>query len=167
MRKLAILASTVVLAALPALAADKPCSAADASNAEKAMDRVNTWAQMHKAYADFHHCDAKQSVNEAYTDALLRLVVEWKNVDAFAGAMQKDAGFKDFVQVHLTSPSAKDDRDMIYSRAKASCPKGQEAFCTELGAMVKPAAPKLEPLLTPIEPIPSTAAAPAAAPAKK
>src|ERR1700694_3561634 len=48
-------------------AADKPCSAADAATAEKAIDRVVGWAQLQKAYQDYKHCD-KESVGEAYTD---------------------------------------------------------------------------------------------------
>ena len=128
-----------------ALAADKPCSAADSATAEKAIDRVVSWSQLQKAYLDYRHCD-KGNVGEVYTDALLRLAVEWKNVDAFANAM-KDAGFKDFVAAHLRSPAAKDDREAIYSRTKSNCPKGMDAFCAELAQVVREEkAPPLEPM---------------------
>jgi hypothetical protein len=121
-------------------AADKPCSPADAAVAEKAIDRVVTWGNLHKAYQDYKHCD-KGAVAEGYTEALLRLTVEWKNVNAFADAVNKDAGFKDFVRTHLQSPAAKDDADSVYSRTRNQCPKGLDGFCTELGGMVKAAAP--------------------------
>jgi hypothetical protein len=142
-------------------AADKPCSAADAATAEKAIDRVVSWAQLNKAYMDYKHCD-KDSVGEVYTDALLRLAVEWKNVEAFAAAM-KDAGFKEFVHAHLTSPAAKDDREDIYSRTKSNCPKGMDAFCAELGQVVHEERAKSLDLMKPMELMkPLEAAKPAA-----
>ena len=130
-------------------AADKPCSAADAAAAEKAIDRVVGWAQLHKAYADYKHCD-KGSVGEGYTDAILRLAVEWKNIDAFAAAM-KDAGFKEFVHAHLQSPAAKDDREAVYSRTKSNCPKGMDAFCAELAQVVHEERAKPLELMKPME----------------
>ena len=120
-----------------AQAADKPCTPADKAKAEKNIDNVVAWAQMYKAYVDFAHCDTAE-VADLYTDALLRLIVEWKNVDAFGAAMQKDAQFKEFVYAHLRSPAAKDDRSAIYSRCSQGCPKGMDAFCAELGAVVNP-----------------------------
>lgn len=134
-----------------AQAADKPCSAAEAASAEKTIDRVVTWGQLHKAYLDYRHCD-KDNVGEVYTDALLRLTVEWKNVNAMADAMGKDAGFKEFVRAHLQSPAAKDDRDSVYSRTKNQCPKGLDTFCTELGSVVRAsAAAPSDPGMQPIE----------------
>ena len=122
-------------------AADKPCTPADKAKADKGIDNVITWAQMHKAYLDFGHCDTGE-IADLYTDALLRLIVDWKNVDAFSAVMQRDAKFKEFVYEHLKSPAAKDDRSAIYSRCSQGCPKGHEAFCTELGAVVNPPKPQ-------------------------
>ena len=127
------------LAASPAVAQQKPCSKADAAAAEKAVDRVTTWPALRKAWQDYHHCDTA-AVGELFTDALLRLTVEWKNVDAFAADVQKDAQYKQFVVEHLKSPAAKDDRDAVYSRVKASCPPKLDSFCAELADVVKPEA---------------------------
>ena len=124
-------------AAMPALA-QKACSKADAANAEKAIDRVVNWQGLHRAYQDYGHCDT-EAVNDVFTDALLRLMVEWKNVDAVASAMAKDAGYKKWVHARLQSPAAKDDRDSVYSRTRKDCPGSQAAFCAELGDVVKSA----------------------------
>lgn len=130
--------SLALLAAVAsAQAADKPCTPADKAKADKGIDSVVNWAQMQKAYADFAHCDTGE-IADLYTDALLRLIVEWKNVDAFSAAIQKDPQFKEFIYAHLKSPAAKDDRSAIYSRTSQGCPKGLEAFCAELGAVVNP-----------------------------
>lgn len=125
----------IALAMPAAVLAQGACSKADAAKAEKAIERVANWPQMTKAWQDFNRCDAG-SVDEMYTETLIRLIVDWKNVDAFEAAM-KDAGFKAFVHKHLKSPAAKDDLDSVYSRAKASCPAKNEAFCAELAEFAK------------------------------
>jgi hypothetical protein len=130
-----------ILAALllsgPALTADKPCTKADAANAQKSLDRASNWPQMHKAWQEFRHCDADATADQ-FTDALMRLIIDWKNVDAFAAATEKDAQFKEFVHAHLRSPAAKDDLEDVYARAKTKCPKGLDAFCTELADASRP-----------------------------
>jgi len=120
----------------PALAADKPCTKADAANAQKALDRASSWPQMQKAWQDYRHCDGDATA-EQFTDALMRLIIDWKNVDVFAGAM-KDEQFKSFVHTHLQSPAAKDDLQDVYARAKSRCPAGQDGFCAELAEAAKP-----------------------------
>lgn len=122
-----------------ACAADKPCTKADAANAEKAIERSNNWNQLYKSWQDYRHCDTG-AVADGFTDSLMRLMVEWKGVDALAAAMQKDPEFKEWVHARLKSPAAKDDQPTVYSRAKASCPAGMDTFCAELADAVKPAA---------------------------
>jgi hypothetical protein len=133
-RRLA-LAGVLLAAAIAVPAQDKACSKADAAAAEKSVDMVVSWPQLHKAWRDYRHCDSGQA-GENFTDAVLRLAVEWKNVDALGEAM-KDAQFKAFVVKHLKSPAAQADHDAIYSRAKASCPATQAQLCSELAEIVK------------------------------
>ena len=111
---LCVLASPFAFAQAP----KKPCTKAEAAAAEKAIERVVNWPLLQKAVRDFGHCDAGP-IDEAYTDALLRLAVAWKDVDAFASAF-KDAEFKQFVVRHLQSPEAKDDLESVYSRSTGS-----------------------------------------------
>ena len=135
MKILRIVACCALAAALP-VQAQKACSKAEAANAEKAIDRVVNWSGLQKAYEDYRHCDT-DAVNDLFTDALLRLMVQWKNVDAVSSAVAKDGEYKNWIHKRLLSPAAKDDRESVYSRAKASCPDKQEAFCAELAAVVK------------------------------
>ncbi|MBC8023881.1 MAG: hypothetical protein H7Y14_12215 [Burkholderiales bacterium] len=132
MKKLALLAACIAVAG--AQAADKPCPPADAAKAEKAIDNVVAWPQLHKAWRDWRHCDTG-AVADVYTDAILRLMVEWKNVEALAEPL-KDAEYKAFIHKHLKSPAAKDDQSSIRSRASQSCPKGQDALCADIAAAV-------------------------------
>jgi hypothetical protein len=131
-----ILVCCAVVAAAPALA-QKACSKADSAAAEKAIDKVVNWSSLYKAYTDYRHCDT-DSVGDIFTDAILRLMVEWKHVDQIAGTVAKDGEYKAWLQKHLQSPAAKGDVEDVYSRARLSCPSTQKDFCTELAEMVKP-----------------------------
>jgi len=135
MKILKVLLCCATVAALPAHA-QKACSKADAAAAEKAIERVVSWQSLNKAYNDYRHCDSGP-VEESFTDAILRLMVEWKNVDALAASTTKDGDYKEWLHKHLLSPAAKDDRDSVYSRAKKDCPAKQDAFCAELADVVK------------------------------
>jgi hypothetical protein len=141
-------------AATTAAAADRPCTQGDAAAAGKAIDRVMNWQQLRKSWQDYGQCDSGGTA-DLYTDTILRLAVDWKDVDALASEMKGDRAYHDFVLAHLKSDAAKEDRDAVYSRAKKSCPAGQDAFCAEIAAAVKgPSAAKGEPDtldLTPIQ----------------
>ena len=136
-----VVACAVALGA-PAYA-QKVCSKADAMAAEKAIERVVNWQTLRKAYVDFKHCDTDK-VEDGFTDAMMRLMVGWKNVDAVAADYARDADYKAWITKHLMSDAAKVDREDVYALAKKSCPKGQDAFCTDLAETVRPV--KAEPL---------------------
>ena len=158
----------VFLFGMAAHAQDKPCTPAESAAAEKAVDRVVNWEQLYKAYLDYRHCD-KGTVEEVFTEALLRCIVEWKGIDGLAKPMEKDSGYRAFIVRHLASPQAKADADSVYSRAKMSCPKGLDGFCAQIADVVKPAtapAPELAPM-SPMSPGVPPKAPPAAAPPKK
>jgi hypothetical protein len=123
------LAALVACAAIGAAHAQKTCSPADMQKAQKAVDMVVSWQQLNKAWKDWRQCDTGE-VADTYTDALLRLLVEWKNVDALADSM-KDADYRAFVQAHLKT-AAKEDIASVRSRATQSCPKGQDAVCKQI-----------------------------------
>jgi len=138
MNKIRLALAVIALAAAGAHAQDKPCAPAQAAAAEKALDRVVNWDLMYKTWQDFGHCDSG-AAQDSFTDALMRLAVEWKNVDQFARRYQGDPKFKTFVDKHIYSPAAKEDAKSLYSRAKQSCPPKLDAFCAELAEVVKPA----------------------------
>src|SRR5262245_11286990 len=117
-------------AAAPAMA-QKDCGKSDAAAAEKAVDKVVNPRGLYKAFKDHGHCD-KPPVEDVFTDAVLRLLVEWKDADTLATDAQRDADYKQFLFKHVKSPAAKDDRESIYSRAKSNCPMTQAPFCAEV-----------------------------------
>ena len=143
MKKIASLSiACAAFVALPALA-QKDCGPA-----EKAVDKVVNYPGLYRAFKEFGHCD-KGPVEDVFTDAILRLMVEWKDVDTVAADVQRDADYKKFIHRHLQSPAAKEDRESIYSRAKSSCPMTQGPFCAEIIEVVKAPAKK-DDLLAPL-----------------
>ena len=155
-RYLALAIAVITLAAGSALA-QKTCSKADEAAAQKAIDRVSSWASLSSAWKSYKHCD-KGEVGDAYTEALLRLIIDWKNIEQLATAM-KDPDYDDFVITHLRSPSAKADADDVYARAKTKCPKELASWCSGIASAVDQAPPKpimMQPV-APAEPAPATA----------
>ena len=152
MKIAALVIACAAALALPAHA-QKECSKADMAAAEKAVERVVNYSGLNKAWKDYGHCDTGP-VEEVFTDAILRLMVEWKNVDTIAQDM-RDPNYKKFIHKHLSSPAAKDDRQSIFSRAKASCPVTQGQFCEELIEVVKAPPKGKDDLLAPLPTIPA------------
>lgn len=152
-----------------AAAAQKTCTKADEGNAPKAIDRITSWATLNSTWKAYRHCDTG-AVGEQFTEAILRLVIDWKNMDQLANAM-KDPDYSQFIVAHLKSKEAEADAPDVYSRAKANCPRGLDAFCKDIAAAVKEepspkaAAPTPMPDLMPS--ITSRPAAPPAAPPEK
>lgn len=130
------LVCVMLAGAVAAMAQDKPCTKSDQTAAEKAIDRVVTWGQLEKVYQDYRQCDSG-AVADLYTDALMRLLVEWKKPEMLALAVDKDPQYKAFVVSHIQSPAAKDDRESIYSRATGDCPGNLSAFCKDIAEAAK------------------------------
>jgi len=165
--KRTIVAVALLAAALGAAAQDKACAPADEKKAEQAIDRVVNWDLLYRAWQDYKHCD-KGSVDESFTEALMRLIVDWKQVDVFAKQVDGNRDYRDFVHKHINSPAAKGDVDAIYSRAKMNCPKGLDNFCKDIAMTAKPFAGMELTAPTPAAaPAATPAPAPAAAPPKK
>jgi len=167
MKKILALAMVSFAVALPAAAQDKSCSKADAAKAEKVVDNVTSFAQLHKAWQDWRHCDTG-TVSEVYTDAVFRLLVDWKGLDGLASSLNASADYKTWLLARVKSGS-KEDRAAIFSRAKTSCPRGQDGLCSDLIAAAsdetqKTAAPAAD--TSTLAPLPALAPAPAA-PSKK
>ena len=133
------LALAFLFSASIAFAQDKACTPAEASSAEKAIDRVVGWDQLYKVYREFKHCD-QGPVAESFTEALLRCLVEWKKVEGLANTMAQDKEYNAWVVRHVRSATP-EDRKSVYARAKMSCPKGLDEFCSGLADTSKPDAP--------------------------
>ena len=130
--------ATVLCFAAGGALAQKTCSPAESQAAEKALDRVVNWELLYKTWQTYAHCDSVMT-EDLFTDALMRMMVEWKNADQFVKRYQADAEFKAFVHKHMKSLTAKDDVKSVYSRAKSNGPANSDAVCAELAEVAKAA----------------------------
>jgi hypothetical protein len=133
----AAFAGLAAACALGAAAQDKACSKADEAAAAKAVDRIVMWSQLQGTWKDYRHCDTG-AIDDAFTDAVMRMLVEWKKPQALAEAMAQDPAYAAFIVKHLKSPAAKEDRESVYSRAKSDCPADLGAFCEKIAEASKP-----------------------------
>lgn len=129
--RIATLAAALAVTAVTTATAEGPCNPKDAAAAGKAIDRVNNWEQLHKSWKDWKQCDSG-AVADGFTDAIMRLGVDWKGVETLASNMRDDPQYHDFVIAHIKADPVKEDRDALFSRAKSNCPKGQDAFCAQI-----------------------------------
>ncbi|QJR16567.1 hypothetical protein [Usitatibacter palustris] len=121
--------------------AQKACSAGDEANASKAIDRIVSWAVLNATWKTYGHCD-KGAVDDQFTEAVMRMMVDWKDAKQLAEAMKKDSEYSAFIFKHIKSPAAKDDLDDVHSRARTVCPKGYEDWCKTIAdAAVPPREP--------------------------
>lgn len=149
-------AAAILLAAtaFPAAASDKPCTGAD-----KAFDSATSWAALHKAAADFGHCD-KGPTRTIVTEAVLRVVIGgWPKVGEAGPYLEKDAAFKKWLERKLSDTDMPgEDSAEIRDLAKNSCPKGQDKVCAEILSAVQSgralSAPEMLQLI-PTEPAPA------------
>ena len=160
-KTLALLVASFAFA-IPAAAQDKACSKADAAKAEKAVDMVTSFPQLHKSWQDWRHCDTG-TVGEVYTDAVFRLLVDWKGLDSLASSMNASADYKKWVLARVKAGS-KEDRAAIFSRAKTGCPRGQDALCADLIAAASDETQKTSAPAAAPAPTPTPALAPAPTP---
>ncbi len=167
MKRTWALGAVLALAAGAADSQSDACTDKDRIAAAQEIERIVGWDQLHRAWRDYRQCDG-EAISELYTEALLRLIVEWKNVRGLADPFASEAGYRQFVLKHLRDPYAKDDLESIYSRAKMDCPAGLDAFCQEIAAAARPGAspPPAAPAPTPVSP-PSPSAAGTAQPSNQ
>jgi hypothetical protein len=157
--RLSAAALFIAAAAIPAAAADKPCSKADAANAEKAIDKVVSWPMMQKSVKDFGHCDTGNAAN-LFTESLLRLLVGgWPKIKELEPLFNNDTAFREWILKRLSDPALPGgDADDVHDLSQNSCPKAQKNLCEALHGAVEAgknaAAPK-----------PAAAPTPAASPA--
>ena len=123
-RRLALGLATLILAA-GVHAQDKACSKSDAAAAAKALDNVVTWGQLEKAWRDYRQCDSPPA-DAQFTEALMRIMVDWKQPEQLGAAVGKDAEYKAFAGAQATTASA--------AEIKVLCSNGFGAVMKELAS---------------------------------
>lgn len=118
----------------------KTCSPKEADAADAAIDGLDSWTRVARAFQRYGHCD-EGSIAEGNSEAIARLLVDhWGTAPSLARLVRRDPALKRFILRHIDSTLDTDDLVKIRSLASASCPAGSASFCSELLAAANRAA---------------------------
>lgn len=110
----------------------KACSPKEAEAADAAVDGLDSWTNVERAYKKYGHCD-DGSIAEGNSEAVARLLVDhWNTLPLLAALVKRDPAFKRFVLRHIDTTLETDDLDRIGIFASTQCPPGSAPLCREL-----------------------------------
>jgi hypothetical protein len=119
------------LSLVPLHAQNKPCTDAEETQAEKAVDLLKTWDQVYRSYKKFApQCD-DGAVAEGYSDAVGKLLANhWGHFPRLVKLAKGDEGFKQFVIRHVDESLSDDALQRISKNARSQCPGDAKRLCT-------------------------------------
>lgn len=133
--KLAASALCVTLAltiAAPCAARAKACSPQAAEAADAAIDNLDDWRKLQRAFTAYGQCD-DGSIAEGYSEAIARLLVDkWNTLPTLAALAGRDIAFRKFVTRHINSTMDTADLEKICHHAASECPPNATALCQTL-----------------------------------
>lgn len=110
----------------------KVCSPKDAEAADAAVDGLDSWTKVERAYKRYGHCD-DGSIAEGNSEAVARLLVDhWSTLPLLAQLMKRDPALKRFVLRHIDTTLDTGDLEKIGRFAATNCPPGSAPLCREL-----------------------------------
>lgn len=133
--KLAASALCVTLAltiAAPCAGRAKACSPQAAEAADAAIDNLDDWRKLQKAFTVYGQCD-DGSIAEGYSEAIARLLVDkWNTLPTLAALAGRDRAFRQYVTHHINSTMDTNDLETIKRYSAFQCPPVAMALCQSL-----------------------------------
>ena len=128
----------VVAITLSAFAQKRPCSEAEARQADAAVDTLHSWDGLYQWYKRYRQCDDGGTA-EGVSEAVARnLVDRWKSLPRLAELGTKDEAFRKFVVRHLDETLGADDLRKIREYAEKRCPDRLHQLCHALRKGAQP-----------------------------
>lgn len=107
----------------------KPCTDAEETQAEKAVDSLKTWDQVYRSYKKFAQCD-DGAVAEGYSDAVGKLLAnDWAHFPRFVRLANADKRFGQFVVRHVDESLPGETLEKISKNARSECPANAKRLC--------------------------------------
>src|SRR2546423_14199177 len=79
------------------------CTTRDAIAADSDLDRLSSWAAVHRSFKRYKQCD-DASIGEGYSDKIVILLTKhWHSITMLSGLTQADPEFERFVRWHIDS----------------------------------------------------------------
>jgi hypothetical protein len=105
------------------------CSPEEGKSAELVADQLQSWPDVHRAYAQYGKCD-DGAVAEGFSDSIARLLaVRWESVGVLIRLAHLHPNFGEFVLKHIDSLMSPEQGRKIERNARLRCPNGAESLC--------------------------------------
>lgn len=116
----------------PAATAWSASNADCATDAVRAIPKVNSPVTLHDSFLAFRGCD-DGAVSELFTEAVTHLLaLQWDSVSQMQSLTATDFEFKEFVLRHIDAKTPVETLRRIAFNAQHYCPDRSQSFCAEL-----------------------------------
>ena len=127
---IALLALTVGMNAFPSDASKKSCTKSEAMQAEKEVDSLKDWDDIHQSYGKFSQCD-DGAIAEGFSDAVGKLLANhWGQLGRLVTLAKTEKNFERFVVKHIDESLPADTLQTISNTARSSRPAGAQRLCS-------------------------------------
>jgi hypothetical protein len=110
-----------------------PCSDKDAMEAEKAVDYLRTWKDLHISYLKYSACD-DGAIAEGWSDFVVStLSHRWSTLGDLEALIKHDKNYEQFILRHIDATTDEKDLSNIVTHASKDCPGGFEELCSKIG----------------------------------
>jgi hypothetical protein len=115
------------------------CSQEKDDLAEQALDKVQGWNSLHRAFVQYEDCD-NGGTAERFSDLVVHLLAsQWNNVNELAVLANKHGDFLQFVLHHINASASTDELEKVARYADTLCPQHAGSICKKIGAQAKSA----------------------------
>jgi hypothetical protein len=130
--KILILILSIIVICWNASAQERPCSKAEAIEAESSVSRLNNWEDIYKSFKRFQHCD-DGAIAEGYSDSVVRMIAyRWSRLDALIKFASSDRDFYTFVLRHIDATTDKSEIEKVIINSSKHCPESASAMCSAI-----------------------------------
>lgn len=130
MRKIAKILGVLLLCATPP--AWGVCTRQASEAADKNLDAIKTWKDLHAAFQLYRQCD-DGALAEGYSEIVARLLADhWNDPTELLEIARSDTAFEAWAISHLDETTTNNDLVKIEGLARTACPKGADGLCRHI-----------------------------------
>ena len=110
----------------------KQCTESEALAADRAMDGLHSWDDIHRAFKRYRHCD-EGAIGEGFSEVVVkRLAVHWNELQILNKLIMSDPPFRSFVIDHIGATNDPGDLRRLVDHTKRRCPVKSSRLCGEI-----------------------------------
>src|SRR4030042_5394178 len=135
--KILILILSIVVLCCEAAAEERPCTKAEAIEAESSASLLNCWSDIYKSFERFRHCD-DGAIAEGYSESVVRMLAfHWDQLEELSKLSSLDRDFFTFVIRHIDATADKSEIEKVIVNSSTQCPESASAMCSAIEETAK------------------------------